>query len=148
MKTLADVCSSLTAGLEQAGKATEAMTTELRRFEEAAAYQSLTWIELRLQILSAMVDAEATQQLLDHGGKGVPCIMSEHDGRLFVAWHEDEPILTEANTSWQARITTLPQAQFLAFMKQLLQQLQGGDWEPAVKWLQAHGKSVVPLKPI
>ena len=148
MKTLADVCRSLCAVLEQAGEAVEAISAELKLFEKQAAYWPATWIALTLQLVGLRVALEAAQQSLNHDGKGVVCIRTVHDGRLFVDWIEDDSVLTEERRSWQAKVTSLPEEQFSAFLKQLLGQLHQGDWKPAVGWLQAHGKWVAPLKPI
>ena len=148
MKTLEDVCRRLIAGLEQTGKAVETARAELARFEKEAALWPVRWMALRLQVVSLRVAAEAAQLLLNRDGRGIVCIMTAHDGKIFVTWQEDESSLIEANKSWEAPVTKLTQEQFSAFMKQLLQRLHDGDWEPAVRWLQAHGISVAPLKPI
>jgi len=148
VKTLEDVCRRLIAGLEQTGKTVETARAELARFEKDAVLWPVRWIERRLQIVSLRVAIEATQQSLDHHGKGIVCIVTAHDGKIFVTWEEDESSLIEANKSWEAPVTKLLQKQFFAFMDELLQQLHDGDWEPAVRWLQAHGTSVAPLKAI
>ena len=140
MKTLAEVCRDLTASLEQAGKAVEATVVELARFEKDAASWPVTWITLSLQLVSSQVAAEAAQLSQKHNGTGSVCITTWHDGNISVAWLLDESLLPDYEKAWEATVTRLPLGQFLTFMEQLLQQLHDGDWEPAVRWLQAHRK--------
>ncbi len=146
MKTLEEGCRCLTANLEQVEKAIEATAAELARFEKDVACYPVDWVDLRLQTIGLQVALEATQQLLEHGGKGIIYIMTQHDGRIAVTWSKEEYLPNKARESWQARVTMLTQEQFFAFLKQIRQQLNDGDWEPVVRWLQAHGKLVAPLK--
>ena len=148
MKTLGDVCRRLIAGLEQRGEAVETARADLARFEKEAVLWPVRWIELRLQRVRLGVLVEAVQQSLHHDGKGIVSIVTRHDGHIFVTWEEDESSLTEAIKSWEAPWTQLAEEEFFAFMDELLEQLHDGDWEPAVRWLQAHGISVAPLKAI
>ena len=148
MRTLADVCQCIIADLLQAGKVIEATAEELKCFEEEAACRPVAWIEHRLKAVGSQVAAEAAQQILCHDGKGIAYIITGHDGRLFVTWIKNDSVLIEARRSWQAELTSIPEEQFSAYLKQLLQQLHQGDFEPAVKWLQAHGAWVEPLESI
>ena len=59
-----------------------------------------------------------------------------------------EPVLTGAETSWQARVTTLRQGKFLSIMQQLLEQTHGEERELAVKCLQTRQKPVAQIEPI
>jgi hypothetical protein len=145
MTALEEVCRSLTARLERSGETVEATSALLAHFEKEANYLPTTLIEIRLWTVELEVGIEAVQQFLNHKGKGIVCIMTVHDGKLFVTWYEDDSILTVAKKSWAASLTTLTSGELFAFINHLLQHLHNGDWEPVVKWLQAHGKSVGPI---
>ncbi len=138
MKTLDDVCRQIDSDLKQLATEIVALEADMASFEEHAARYPVEQVGLRLQRVRLRIYVEVLERYEKHGNQGSICIMTAHNGVIGVAWHTEEPILTDADKSWTAPVTTLPAEQFSAFTKQLLQQLSDGDWEPAVSWLNAN----------
>ncbi len=115
-----------------------ALEADLISFEERAASYPVEQVGLRLQLVCLWIVGRVLEQYEKHGNQGSVCIMTAHKGVISVEWFKEEPILTGARKSWTAPVTTLPEEQFFAFIKQLLQQLHSGDWEFVMRWLNAN----------
>jgi hypothetical protein len=134
MKALDAVCLRIAGDLKQLETEIAALEADLESFEKCAARYPFERVELRLLAIYLRIKIKVAELLIEHNNQGSICIMTVNK-MIGVAWFEQEPIVNDASKLWTKPVTTLPEGQFFAFIKHLLQELYDGNWEPAVKWL-------------
>jgi len=145
MKVLNDTCQQVATRLKQLERNIKALQTDLDFFEERAARWLVEQVDLRLQSVGSQLAAVADKVSREHGGGGVVCIVTEHDGSLLVTWDEKRVMFPVGEGAWKFPRTTLPAKWCLDYIGELRRRLYEGEWEPAVSWLQQHGGPVKRL---
>jgi hypothetical protein len=134
MKALNDIYLKIMDDLKQVETEIAALEADLKSFERYAARYPIEQVEFRLLSILVQIMIKVVELLIEHNNQGSVCIMTVNE-MISVVWFEQEPIVDDVSKLWTKPVTTLPAGQFFAFIKQLLQELHDGNWEPVVKWL-------------
>lgn len=134
MKSFGDVCLQIAGDLKQLETEIAVIEADLDSFDKYAAHYPIEQVELRLLSVHLRIKIKVVELLIEHNNQGSVCIITANE-MISVVWFVEEPIVDDVSKLWTKPPTTLPEGQFFAFIKQLLQELHEGNWEPAVKWL-------------
>lgn len=141
IKGLWDSCHELGEALSMVLDRCETILADLGRFDSYVGRYAVGRLVRRLAILSVWVARVAESLYRDHRRLGYVAVLLSEGSGIAIHWVEREKIVANKESYRSDGFTVLSVEEMVDIIEDLVRELDLGNWDKVVDWLNRYGKS-------
>jgi len=141
MGILGDICNELTQRLANVQSQCQVLLISLDRFDSNVTTLAIEKLRRKLVVLKAWIITHTESVAREHKGQGFICVFVGEANGIYIQWVEDEELVTDRGHYAAFGLRVLSLEEFIGTIDHLLENLDLGNWDKVVDWLNKYGKS-------